>query len=278
MKKLLSFGINDYPGSQNDLQGCVNDTKNIVSHLGIFKSSVKNAIAIAKTFKSFGFETQVFLNSQVTKEKLRSEVTNLVLAANSGDIIVIHYSGHGTRLIDKNGDESDGYDEALYLYDGAFSDDEFSKIMLKLPTGVECVFMMDSCFSGTITRKINQKARFKPLLVEVDHNGDPIQRKNRILHVKASEMNHLVFSGCSSTQTSADAQIQGFYNGAFTFYAMDALTPGISYKEWHKRFLKKIKSTGYDQTPQIEGPEWLMEKGVFGSKLKSHNCWLKFWQ
>lgn len=259
MKKLISFGINDYPGSQNDLQGCIHDQENVCSHL----------------VKQFGFEAKTFKNSEVTKEKLRSEVTNLVLSAVVGDIIVIHYSGHGSQLIDKDGDEKDGYDEALYLYDGGFSDDEFSKIMLNLAEGVECIFMMDSCFSGTITRKINQKGRFKPLLVEVDGDGTPIQRKTRKIHVQSLELNHVVLTGCSSTQTSADAFIQGSYNGAFTYSAMKTLVPGISYKEWHKRILSSIK--GFEQTPQLEGKEELVNRGVFGSQLKKRKCWFKFW-
>jgi hypothetical protein len=29
MKRALLVGINDYPGTQNDLQGCVNDITNV---------------------------------------------------------------------------------------------------------------------------------------------------------------------------------------------------------------------------------------------------------
>lgn len=258
MKKLISFALNDYPGSQNDLRGCVNDQLNVCANLQ----------------NDFGFHTLMFKNSQVTKKLFRDEVTKLVLDAKSGDIIVIHVSSHGTQLLDKSADEQDGYDEALYLYDGAFSDDEFMAILDDLEEGIFCVFIMDCCFSGTITREINKKARFKPLFSEVDALGLPVERKRRKLKEMGSEneMNHLIISGCSDRQTSADAYIGGSYNGALTYAAMKTLDPGITYKEWHKMILNWLSGKGYSQTPQLEGPDWMKNSSVFGSVKKK--CWL----
>ena len=261
MKKVVSFALNDYMGVQNDLQGCVNDQKNIIGKLG----------------KDFCFESVGFINYQVTKELFRNEVIKLVSFAHSGDIIVIHVSSHGTQLPDANGDESDGYDEALYLYDGAFSDDEFSSMLSHLKEGVICVFIMDCCFSGTITRSVNQKSRFKPLFSQVDSEGLPVQKKGRKSKEISSGMNHLVLTGCSDRQTSADAYIGGSYNGALTYAAMKNLEPGITYKEWHKRILKWLSSHNYEQTPQLEGPEWMMNLGVFGSEVKRKRCFLMRW-
>lgn len=261
MKKVVSFALNDYMGVQNDLQGCVNDQKNIIGKLG----------------KDFGFESVGFINYQVTKELFRNEVIKLVSFAHSGDIIVIHVSSHGTQLPDSSGDESDGYDEALYLYDGAFSDDEFSSMLSQLKEGVICIFIMDCCFSGTITRSINQKARFKPLFSQVDSEGLPVVKKGRKSKEISSGMNHLVLTGCSDRQTSADAYIGGSYNGALTYAAMKNLEPGITYKEWHKRILKWLSSHRYEQTPQLEGPEWMMNLGVFGSEVKRKRCFLARW-
>lgn len=47
----------------------------------------------------------------------------------SDKTLVVHYSGHGTYTNDASGDETDGQDEALYLFDGAFLDDRLSKIL-----------------------------------------------------------------------------------------------------------------------------------------------------
>lgn len=259
MKKLISFALNDYPGSQNDLLGCVNDQKNIIARLG----------------NDFGFETIGFKNSEVTKELFRNEVMKLILNAKTGDIIVIHYSGHGTQIIDKNSDEYDGYDEALYLFDGAFSDDEFTSMLDDLEEGVKCIFIMDCCFSGTITRAIDQKSRFKPIFSEVDSEGLPVERKRRKLRDTQSGMNHLVLTGCSDTQTSADAFINGSFNGALTYAAMKFIEGGISYKEWHQRLSKWLKDKNYSQTPQLEGPDWMKNECIFGSVKTKKECWFK---
>lgn len=43
--------------------------------------------------------------------------------------LVVHYSGHGTFTKDRNGDEADGQDEAMFLWDGLLLDDELSEIL-----------------------------------------------------------------------------------------------------------------------------------------------------
>ncbi len=52
MKKAICFGINDYPGSENDLSQCVNDAKDW-----------------RQFFESMGYDAYVFINSQVTIPK-----------------------------------------------------------------------------------------------------------------------------------------------------------------------------------------------------------------
>ena len=56
---LLSFAINDYPGGNNDLNGCLNDQKNIV-----------NTMLAAYP----DFDVRVFRNSEVTKACYQAEV------------------------------------------------------------------------------------------------------------------------------------------------------------------------------------------------------------
>ena len=46
-----------------------------------------------------------------------------------GPALVIWYSGHGSYLPDNNGDETDGADETLYLFDGHLRDDDINQIL-----------------------------------------------------------------------------------------------------------------------------------------------------
>jgi hypothetical protein len=69
--------------------------------------------------------------------------------------------------------------------------------------------------------------------------------------------NHVLFSGCKDTQTSADAYISGTYNGAFTYYFCKHLRDvqgAITRAELLKRLRASLKHEGYDQIPQLECP------------------------
>lgn len=97
---------------------------------------------------------------------------HLIEAANPGDVVVFHYSGHGHRLPDQNHDEIDGYDEVLVPYDALHSpaedydgslhlrDDELGTLFAKARAAVgetgEVIAFIDSCYSGTIRRAIEK--------------------------------------------------------------------------------------------------------------------------
>lgn len=50
-----------------------------------------------------------------------------------GNVFCVEVSSHGTYTYDKDGDEADGQDEALYLYDGMVIDDEINEILFQNP-------------------------------------------------------------------------------------------------------------------------------------------------
>jgi len=90
-----------------------------------------------------------------TKANIIAAYQSVVAKSQPGDAIFLHYSGHGTKLPDDNGDEDDGYDEALVPLDfksaGMIRDDYLYDIIVKaLPSGVHVVAVMDCCHSGTV--------------------------------------------------------------------------------------------------------------------------------
>ena len=78
-KRALCIGINDYPGTQNDLRGCVNDANDWATALA-----------------ARGFTVSKLLDSQATKAALVAGFEQLITSAKSGDTIAITFSGHGT--------------------------------------------------------------------------------------------------------------------------------------------------------------------------------------
>ena len=79
---------------------------------------------------------------------------------------MFYYAGHGCQVPDEDGDEVDGYDEALCPVDykavGMILDDEINAtIVAPLPRGATLHSVIDTCFSGTLLDlpflcKINQ--------------------------------------------------------------------------------------------------------------------------
>jgi metacaspase-1 len=262
MKKALLFGINDYSGSANDLNGCINDV-----------------LQAEKVLTSLGFECVKFLDEEVTIEKFCSQTEKLIKETVAGDYLYIGYSGHGTQVPDKNGDELDHFDEALYLYDGPLIDDKTNVIFSQIKEGVNVVVAFDSCFSGTGTRSLDKRheIRFHPVsgLERYNLRGT----KKRTIY-NPNDMRYVYLSGCSDVQTSADAYISFEYHGAFSWFLWKAFKTGITYREWHKGCLDGLKKAHYEQTPQIEGNKEFLDLPVFGTVLKKKKCFLnflKFW-
>src|SRR5262245_52357013 len=137
-KRALCVGINNYPGTGDDLDGCVNDAKAwaalFTDHYDFTKSDVK-----------------VLLNKEATHRAMIKALEQLLTGARHGDVLVFANSSHGTYVADTDGDEP-GYDEALCPYDAKerlLVDDELRELFANIPDGVRMTVILDSCFSGT---------------------------------------------------------------------------------------------------------------------------------
>ena len=59
------------------------------------------------------------IDAQATKSAIVSSLESLAGKAGKGDVIYIHFSGHGQQITDLNGDEDDMFDEAWIPYDAS---------------------------------------------------------------------------------------------------------------------------------------------------------------
>ncbi len=106
---------------------------------------------------------------QATRTGIVTALAKLTDECLPGDRVFIHFSGHGQRMQDQNGDEPDGFDEALVPWDAGksyekgvyegenhLSDDVLAKLFdaLRMKLGPEgsVLFTVDACFSGGISR------------------------------------------------------------------------------------------------------------------------------
>lgn len=239
----LLFAINDYGGTEHDLRGCLNDIELAEQRLA-------------------NFQVRKFTDSQVTKANFLAQVDYALANALSGDVIYIHYSGHGSFVKDRNGDEEDGYDEALYLHDGPLIDDDLNNSLRATPDKVVVILLLDSCYSGTATRDVFSKGRFMPPKDFTPKEHIRVKRKFY------DYMSWVVFSGCAENQTSADACIDGKFNGAFSYFAFYTLRGNMTYRQWHAKIREFLPSKDFDQAPTLEGPPELLDKLVFAVEKK----------
>jgi hypothetical protein len=235
MKRAICIGINNYPGTSNDLQGCVNDARDWSALLN-----------------GFGFGTSLMLDSQATRQNIKAALGDLVTSAGEGDVVVFTYSGHGTQVIDFSGDEGNAYDEALSVYDGTIVDDDLRTIISGIDPKATLIVISDSCFSGSVTRLTpeNVKPRFMPA---GNVSGERVVRQRFLL--PEANMPEILVSGCSDSEFSYDAEIDGRYNGAMSAMALKVIkqNPKATYSEFHAALRKLLPSSEYPQTPQLEG-------------------------
>jgi hypothetical protein len=167
LKKAVLCGINNYQ-SQTDLRGCINDVKNMY-------------LLLTNVFGFAPEQIHQLTNEQVTKAAIQQEWQWLIQAAQPGDQLVFHFSGHGSYVTDDaNADEIDGYDEITCLYDMDFynpetfiRDDEWNTMIQQVPKDVELTLIMDNCHSGTGTRNVSVQLHGDRSTLAIDTQASP---------------------------------------------------------------------------------------------------------
>jgi hypothetical protein len=260
MRYALSIGINDYPGTGNDLVGCVNDANDWAEEL-----------------TKRGYEVETMLDGAATGDAIRDGIRRRLHSAGSGDTVVITYSGHGTWVPDADGDEPDGRDEALCPYDlmtaGPLLDDDLYDLFTDRERGVRVVLISDSCHSGTVTSLApalsadtqTPQVRFLPPSLFLD--AEQAARAARVARVARGRTRHaaLLLSGCQDLEYSYDAWFGGRPNGAFTYVALAVLRElpeAATYRDWMTAIRGRLPSQDYPQTPGLRGSSTQKRGGV----------------
>jgi hypothetical protein len=229
-KSALLVGIN-YIGDPHELYGCINDV-----------NSIKERIS-KKGFQQINTLTDL-TTSKPTRENIIKEFTALLSTAQPGDLLFFLYSGHGSYILDVNGDEHTLYDQLIIPCDfNAILDDELKQIIqTNLKQNVTLFAMFDSCFSGTV---LDLKYQYMDSL-----NYDNFTENEKQLETMG---NVFMISGCSDYQTSVDATINNKASGAMTWSFNEALKQkeNCSWRELVKTMRDVLKTSQYDQTPQF---------------------------
>ena len=153
-RRALVIGI----GQQEDKAwGKINGDKDVVYVEAMLKAAKYKEVNITR-----------LVNGQATKNGIVKAFKGLVSQCKVGDIVYVHYSGHGQQMKDVHNDERDGLDECWIPYDACrkasatyhgerhLTDDELNvylnAIRNKIGAKGKLLVVIDACHSGDGTR------------------------------------------------------------------------------------------------------------------------------
>lgn len=228
-KRALLIGISTYPKyKQTEL-----NWNNI--------HGANDVALIGKTLKKQGFSITTLTNSEATAKAIRNAFNKLATQTRKGDLVYIHFSGHGQPYEDLDGDETDGWDESIVPYDAGkvyianvyegenhIVDDELNKyvtnIRRKAGSKGFVYFVMDACHSGGASREEDEDSVIiRGTNIGFSPNGKPYRPKmdyRTLLSVdKVKGLADVCYlEACLPTQTNTEIKENGRYYGALSYY------------------------------------------------------------
>lgn len=277
MKRALIVGIN-YENTDHALQGCLNDVDNVKALLHL---------------KEFN-DITVLREQEATTANILKALRELTTGVEVGDIIYFHYSGHGSQLPSTT--ETDKFDEIicpidLNWKDRVITDNDLKSIFNPVVTGANVTVVLDCCHSGSgldhnesadffiDENKVDEslkskvviktaKKRYLPppadILNDIKDNGLRVRQWSTSRDINTTA---LLIAGCRSDQTSADAKIDGKFQGAATFAMTKAIRANqeITYFDLVKTMNKFMITNGFEQRPQLDGNSKLYNREFLSS-------------
>ncbi|KAI3770198.1 hypothetical protein L6452_01323 [Arctium lappa] len=212
-KRAVLCGVT-YNGHKKKLEASVHNVRSM-QQLLVNKLGFPNASILILT------EEESDRSRIPTKRNIQMALRWLVQGCQSGDILMFYYAGHGSQVPDEDGDEIDGYDEALcpvdYKVVGMMLDDEINAtIVAPLPRGATLHSVIDTCFSGTLLDL--------PFLCQINKDGLYMWEEQQLTKKGTSGGKAFCISACADDQNSADTSaFTGNAIGVFTFSFIQAI-------------------------------------------------------
>lgn len=234
-KRAFLVGISNYSQVQKDSWSVIHGANDVA--------------LLTPTLKKHGFRIATLCNESATALKIRESLTSIAETCHRGDTVFLQFSCHGQPFEDMDGDEVDGWDEALVPYDAEkvytkgryvgenhITDDELSVYLDAIRTKVGpsgFVFaVIDACHAGSSSRGDDNdsdedfyirgtregfSASSKPYAPEIDKCGTIKIRKT-------DKMGHIcILEACRSYQNNREIKEDGRYYGCLSFYVNKAL-------------------------------------------------------
>jgi metacaspase-1 len=267
--RAVLVGIDEYERDDvPSLTGCVND-------VALVRSLLKQYFEVPNE------DLRIVVNGRATKANILSRLEATIARAEAGDVVVFYFSGHGSQVRDRNGDElTDGLDEIICPYDmdwdrGTYIlDDDLDAIFATLPPDVLLEAFFDCCFWGADARGLDPAPRAQPLRRDVRYLPPPFDIAARaegewdridVHQLRACDCftdRNVMWGASQEGQPAAEDYIDGRPNGIFTYWGCRFIAENIERVDrleyTREQLLDDVRgylhSLGYAQTPELSAP------------------------
>ena len=255
MNQAIISGINDYKYSPYDrLRGCVEDAQQM------------NLLAL----NYLGFDpagVTLLLDSQAVAGRIREDVLGTVQQAKPGDHILWTHSSHGTNTPDSN--QADELLELLCCYDTKEKNGQWDldtvisakfiggEVIISLHPEAHMDIILDCCYApeGSQLKTMGLSYSRSKFLPSPDPSLNILLTDRVLFTPKPYKLPHNVclWSACESHQTSADAYIDGKWQGAFSAAFRKFFKLGRSRSDVIFYARKWLEDNRYEQVPHLYG-------------------------
>jgi len=227
-KLALLVGINSYPKTKRflNLEGCVNDVE------------LQRQLLIHR-FGFNGDDIKILTDRQATREGILTAFKeHLIKQAKPGDVVVFHFSGHGSRVADPDKISPDGLNSTFVpaddspLVEKGIVNDIMGRTLFLLMSDLKqktenVTVVLDSCHSGggvrgnVRMRAIPGGSDLTPSPAELEYQQQLMKQLNLapkdLPKERMGVATGVVLASARREQTAADYQFTGFHAGAFTY-------------------------------------------------------------
>ena len=225
------------------------------------------------------FSIRELRNNDATYDNIIKEFERLIKQSKPGDIVYIHFSGHGQPVEDYDGDEEDGWDESFVPYDAGdkyvsgvyegnkhFIDDTLNQLLdrlrKKLGSKGFIYVIVDACHAGEQFRGDDEDAPFRGSIYGISKNNKRyVPKLNTIKHYpissESNKSNIVMMEACRSYQVNREIKKDGRFYGPLS-YSVYLVLKEMSIQSNPKWFLNvedtfnKQRPTGSSQRMVIE--------------------------
>ncbi|MBE7384985.1 MAG: caspase family protein [Leptolyngbya sp. SIO1E4] len=291
-------GIDSYPPPLPPLKGCINDVEAFEQYLrGCIQDTPDYALP----------PPHRLTNEQATRQAVIDGFQTYLTQAQSGDVALFYYSGHGSQAPSPPEFwqiEPDRFNETLVCWDSRLegqwdlADKELASLIAEVDKRTPHILViLDCCHSGAgtrsalpsmATRQVPADIRQRPLetFVSLPQGGSPAIASRSAQQPVAQNLfpkgRHVLLAACREHEEARELLGGDNYRGAFSYFLLETLQQAsgpLSYRDLFRRANARVRSQMAAQSPQLEAthPSDLDQPFLGGASARSRPYYTVFY-